>query len=137
MLLQKIEAAGLANIRIHFGDARPLIEALPAGRLARLYVLHPDPWPKKRHYKRRMISPWFLAQASRLLRAGGELRVASDIPDYVRWTLMHAQRAPDLRWAARRADDWRVRPDDWPQTRYEIKARAEGRAPAYLRFVRR
>jgi len=135
-LLQRIEAEGIGNIRIRHGDARPLIEALPDGRLGRIYVLHPDPWPKKRHHKRRMISPWFFAQAARLLRAGGELRVASDIPDYVRWTLMHAASAPQFEWTARRADDWRIRPDDWPQTRYEKKARAEGRVPAYLRFAR-
>lgn len=137
MLLQKIEAAGLSNIRVHFGDARPLIEALPAARFSRIFVLHPDPWPKKRHYKRRMISPWFFAEASRLLRPGGSLRVASDIPDYVRWTLMHAQQAKDFEWTAERADDWRLRPDDWPQTRYEAKAVKEGRPPAYLAFQRK
>lgn len=137
MLLQKIEAAGLANIRIHFGDARPLVEALPAARFSRIFVLHPDPWPKKRHYKRRMISPWFFAEAARLLKPEGVLRVASDIPDYVRWTLMHAQRAKDFEWTAEQADDWRMRPDDWPQTRYEAKAIREGRAPAYLVFQRK
>jgi tRNA (guanine-N7-)-methyltransferase len=136
-LLQKIDADGLTNIRVRHGDARPLIEALPAHSLSRIYVLHPDPWPKKRHFKRRMISPWFFAEAARLLKPGGELRVASDIPDYVRWTLMHAQNAEAFDWTAERADDWRIRPDDWPQTRYEAKALKEGRAPAYLKFTRR
>jgi tRNA (guanine-N7-)-methyltransferase len=136
-LLQKVDAEGLANIRIRQGDARPLIEALPAASLSRLYVLHPDPWPKKRHFKRRMISPWFLAEAARLLAPGADLRVASDIPDYVRWTLMHAQNAEAFDWTAERGGDWRIRPDDWPQTRYEAKARREGRAPAYLVFRRR
>jgi tRNA (guanine-N7-)-methyltransferase len=135
-LLHKIESEGLSNIRVHHGDARPLIEALPSGRFSRIFVLHPDPWPKKKHYKRRMISPWFFKEAARLLKPGGALRVASDIPDYVRWTLMHAQRAPDFEWAAERADDWRIRPDDWPQTRYEAKAIREGRPPAYLTFRR-
>lgn len=135
-LLQKIESEGLSNIRIHHGDARPLIEALPAGRFSRIFVLHPDPWPKKRHYKRRMISPWFFDEAARLLRPGGALRVASDIPDYVRWTLMHAQASKDFEWTAERADDWRLRPIDWPQTRYEAKAIREGRPPAYLEFRR-
>lgn len=135
-LLQKIDGEGLTNIRIRHGDARPLIEALPAASLSRLYVLHPDPWPKKRHYKRRMISPWFFAEAARLLKPGADLRVASDIPDYVRWTLMHAQSATGFEWTAKRADDWRERPDDWPQTRYEAKALREGRAPAYLVFRR-
>ena len=135
-LLHKIDAERISNIRVHHGDARPLIEALPAGRFSRIFVLHPDPWPKKRHYKRRMISPWFFAQAARLLKTGGSLRVASDIPDYVRWTLMHAQNAVQFEWTAERADDWRCRPDDWPQTRYEAKALREGRPPAYLQFRR-
>ena len=135
-LLAHIDALGLDNVRVHFGDARPLIEALPDGALTRIYVLHPDPWPKKRHFKRRMISPWFFAEATRLLAVGGELRVASDIPDYVRWTLMHARAATGLFWTAGRVDDWRLRPEDWPQTRYEAKSLAEGRAPAYLSFRR-
>lgn len=135
-LLQKIDMEGLKNIRVRHGDARPLIEALPSASLSRIYVLHPDPWPKKRHFKRRMISPWFFAEAARLLKSGGELRVASDIPDYVRWTLMHARDAPAFAWTAETAADWRTRPDDWPQTRYEAKARREGRPPAYLKFRR-
>ncbi len=135
-LLQKIDVEGLANIRIRHGDARPLIEALPDASIARLYVLHPDPWPKKRHAKRRMVSPWFFGEAARLLKPGAELRVASDIPDYVRWTLMHAQSAKRFEWTATRAEDWRIRPDDWPQTRYEAKALREGRLPAYLTFRR-
>lgn len=135
-LLQHIEKEGLSNIRVHHGDARPLIEALPSGAFSRIFVLHPDPWPKKRHYKRRMISPWFFIEAARLLKSGGALRVASDIPDYVRWTLMHAQQAPAFEWTATRAADWRERPADWPQTRYEAKAIKEGRPPAYLEFRR-
>jgi tRNA (guanine-N7-)-methyltransferase len=135
-LLQKIEDDGLSNIRVHRGDARPLIEALPSGRFSRIFVLHPDPWPKKRHYKRRMISPWFFREAARLLKPGGALRVASDIEDYVRWTLMHAQNAPWFEWTATRAADWKERPADWPQTRYEAKALREGRAPTYLEFRR-
>lgn len=127
----------LGNVRIHFGDARPLLEALPAASLARLYVLHPDPWPKKRHFKRRMISPWFFAEAARLLKSGGTLRVASDIRDYIRWTLMHAQNAAEFEWTAERAADWKTRPEDWPQTRYEAKSRREGRTPAYLVFRRK
>ncbi|MEL7487599.1 MAG: tRNA (guanosine(46)-N7)-methyltransferase TrmB [Pseudomonadota bacterium] len=136
-LLCQIEDKALSNIRVLHGDARPLIEAIPAGALSRLFVLHPDPWPKKRHFKRRMISPWFFEAAARALRSGGELRVASDIPDYVRWTLMHAQRAAAFDWTAERARDWTERPSDWPQTRYEAKALKEGRTPAYLSFRRR
>ena len=136
-LLSRIEERDLSNIRIHFGDARPLLEALPDGSIDRLFVLHPDPWPKKRHYKRRMISPWFFNEAARVLSPGAELRVASDIPDYIRWTLMHARHAGDFTWTAEKADDWRRRPDDWPQTRYEAKAAREGRAATYLIFRRR
>ncbi|MEQ8751313.1 MAG: tRNA (guanine(46)-N(7))-methyltransferase TrmB [Amphiplicatus sp.] len=136
-LLVRIEEEKLENVRIHFGDARPLMEALPDASLVRLYVLHPDPWPKKRHFKRRMISPWFFAEAARLVKKGGELRVASDVPDYVRWTLMHAQNAPAFEWTAMRAADWREPPEDWPKTRYEAKGRAHGRPPAYLRFLRK
>jgi len=135
-LLVHIDEGGLENVRVHHGDARPLIERLPDGALSTVYVLHPDPWPKKRHHKRRMISPWFFAEAARLLKPGGELRIASDIRDYIRWTLMHAQNASDFEWTATRAADWKVRPDDWPQTRYEAKSIREGREPAYLVFRR-
>ncbi|MEZ5892394.1 MAG: tRNA (guanosine(46)-N7)-methyltransferase TrmB [Parvularculaceae bacterium] len=136
-LLVDVDEQKLDNVRVHFGDARPLIEALPDASLSRVFVLHPDPWPKKRHYKRRMISPWFFAEAARLLRPGGELRVASDIRDYIRWTLMHAQHAADFEWTAARAADWKTRPGDWPQTRYEAKSLREGRTPAYLTFRRK
>lgn len=135
-LLALIDEEKLDNIRVLHGDARPLIEALPAARFSRIFVLHPDPWPKKRHYKRRMISPWFFNEAARLLKSGGVLRVASDIPDYVRWTLMHAQGAKDFAWTAERAADWKERPADWCETRYEAKAIREGRPPCYLEFVR-
>lgn len=135
-LLALIEDYGLENARIHFGDVRPLIEALPAASLSRLFVLYPDPWPKRRHWKRRMISPWFFKEAARALKAGGELRIASDIPDYIAWTLMHARGARQFEWTAECAADWKTRPADWPQTRYEAKAIREGRTPAYLIFRR-
>ena len=136
-LVVATEEQNLENIRIHHGDVRPLIEALPDGVLSRIFVLHPDPWPKKRHHKRRMISPWFYEQAARLLKPGSILRIASDIPDYIRWSLMHAQNAPDFEWLAEEATDWQERPADWPQTRYEAKAIREGRTPTYLQFRRR
>ncbi len=135
-LLALIDDQELANVRVHFGDARPLMEALPDRSLSHIFVIHPDPWPKKRHFKRRMISPWFFGEAARLLRRGGELRIASDIEDYVRWTLMHARNAQDFEWTAARRADWRTRPADWPETRYEAKAVREGRVPAYLIFRR-
>ncbi len=135
-LVCQIEDEKLSNIRLHHGDARPMMEALPDGCLSRFFVLHPDPWPKKRHHKRRIVSPWFFEEAARLIKPGGILRIASDIPGYIEWSLMHAQNAPAFVWVAECADDWRIRPDDWPQTRYEAKAIKEGRNPAYLMFER-
>ena len=139
-LLTQVEEEDLANVRILHGDGRPLIEAMPADSLDRLFVLHPDPWPKKRHHKRRIVSPLLLREAARLLKPGAEMRIASDIPDYIRWTLMqvqmHNRASGDFRWAATRKADWTRRPDDWPQTRYEAKAYREGRVPTYLSFIR-
>ncbi|MEO1150160.1 MAG: tRNA (guanosine(46)-N7)-methyltransferase TrmB [Pseudomonadota bacterium] len=135
-LLVHVDDEGLDNVRIHHGDARPLMERLPAGSLSRLFVLHPDPWPKARHHKRRVINRWFFNDASRLLRPGGMLRVASDIPDYITWTLMHARGEPALRWTASDMADWTTRANDWPQTRYEAKALREGRVATYLTFER-
>lgn len=135
-LLTQIDDENLTNIRVHHGDVRPLIEALPDGCVTRIFVLHPDPWPKSRHHKRRMISPWFFRQAARLIKPGGILRVASDIEDYVAWTLMHARQVPEFTWLAETPADWQQRPNDWPQTRYEAKAIREGRVATYLQFQR-
>lgn len=140
-LLGQIDEEGQPNIAVRFGDVKPLMTAMPDGCLERLFVLHPDPWPKKRHFKRRMISAPFLKEAARLLKPGCEFRVASDIPDYVRWTLMHIQmhnrQSPDFEWTAECKADWTERAEDWPQTRYEAKAIREGRPPCYLKFIRR
>ena len=139
-MLGFIDEQGLANVAVCHGDARLLMAAMPGGCLGRAFVLHPDPWPKRKHFKRRIVSQAFLSEMHRLMKAGTELRVASDIPDYVRWTLMQVQIAnrAAVRWAwrAERADDWRVRPEDWPETRYEAKGIREGRADAYLSFTR-
>ena len=139
-LLSQIDDQKLKNVRILHGDARPFLEALPDASLDRLFVLHPDPWPKKKHHKRRIVSPGLLAEAARLLVPGAELRVASDIPDYIRWTLMqvqiHNSASRDFGWTATCRADWADRPEDWPQTRYEAKAIREGRIPTYLKFVR-
>jgi tRNA (guanine-N7-)-methyltransferase len=135
-LLAGIDEEGLANIRIHDGDARELLPRLPQGCLERVYLLYPDPWPKKRHRKRRFVSPQNLAELARVIRGGGELIFASDIDDYVDWTLRHIAACPSFEWTARCADDWRQPPPGWPGTRYEEKAMAAGRVPAYLRFRR-
>jgi tRNA (guanine-N7-)-methyltransferase len=135
--LAGIEAGDLANLRLHFGDAAQLLDWLPDRGLARLDLLYPDPWPKKRHWKRRFVQDASLGQIARVLRPGGEFRFATDIPHYAAWTLERVLRSPDFVWTAEKADDWR-RP--WPGfggTRYEAKAIREGRVPAYFIFRRR
>ena len=136
-LLAQIDERKLRNVRVHLGDARDILEALPGHSLGRVMLLFPDPWPKKRHHKRRFVNEETLAQLARVLRPGGEFRVATDIPDYCRWTLGHIARSGAFDWQAGAPEDWRVRPADWPPTRYEKKAIRQGRTPAYLRFRRK
>ena len=136
-LLAAVEQSDLGNVRLWPDDARMLLDALPDACLERVFLLFPDPWPKRRHADRRFIGPRNLARLARLLQPGGELRVASDDAGYVAWTLMHLRRHPAFRWLAARADDWRRPPPDWEPTRYEAKAIAAGRKPTYLRFARR
>ncbi|CCG06814.1 tRNA (guanosine(46)-N7)-methyltransferase TrmB [Pararhodospirillum photometricum] len=134
--LSLIDAAGVRNIRVWPEDVRALLTRLPEACLDRLFVLFPDPWPKTRHARRRMIQPARLDLFAALLKDGGELRVASDDAGYVRWTLQHATAHPLFRWTATGPGDWRDPPADWVQTRYEAKALAAGRRPAYLVFQR-
>jgi tRNA (guanine-N7-)-methyltransferase len=136
-LLGEVERHGLGNIRIHPDDARPLLAALAPRSLGRVFILFPDPWPKTRHHKRRLVAPATLDRLAELMRDGAELRLATDDPSYLAWMLEHATGHPAFAWMARRAADWRERPPDWPATRYEEKARTAGRAPAFLRFNRR
>jgi tRNA (guanine-N7-)-methyltransferase len=136
-LMAAIEAGGLANVRIHDGDAVALMRRLPTGSLARVDLLYADPWPKRRHHKRRFVSDERIAEIARVLEPGGEFRFATDIDDYAAWTLARMARSPDFTWAAKRADDWRRPWEGWPGTRYERKAIREGRPPAYLTFIRR
>ncbi len=135
-LLAVIEAEGLANIRIRMGDARVLVEALPDASLSTIYALYPDPWPKRRQNKRRLMNVEMIAQFARVLKPEGELRFATDIDDYAGWTLSRLCGSSAFHWRARRADDWRQPWPGWRPTRYEAKARAEGRGSAYLSFVR-
>jgi len=130
------DASGLGRLRIFMDDARLLLPALADASIARLFVLHPDPWPKTRHNKRRIVQPATIDQFARVLRDGGELRMATDTAPYVRWMLFHMLDRSDFTWTARNADDWRRRRPDWPETRYDAKARAEGRNSTYLRFKR-
>lgn len=136
-LLSAVAREGLGNIRLHPHDARDLIDALPDQSLQRVYLLYPDPWPKKRHHKRRFMSPQNLDALARVMAPGAELRVASDIPDYIRHSLQHALAHPAFDWTATRAADWLTPWDGWKSTRYEEKALREGRSPAYLVFRRR
>jgi len=135
-LLTSIESQKLDNVRLHDGDARDLLDWLPDAGLARIFVLFPDPWPKKRHRRRRLFSPATVAQFARALRPGGELRTATDIGDYACAMLVAMQQESAFEWRAERASDWRERPSDWPQTRYEQKALREGRTPYFLTFER-
>ena len=135
-VLTGIEDHGLTNIRVWPDDARAVLRWLPPASIARAFVLFPDPWPKKKHQKRRLLSAATLTLISRALKPGGTLRIATDIPDYVRTIFMAVARVPELRWTARDASDWCHRPSDWPQTRYEQKAHREGRTSSYLQFDR-
>jgi len=132
--LAAITERRLDNIRLHFGDAAFLLEWLPASALTRVDLLYPDPWPKRRHWKRRFVQDDSVAQLARVLRPGGEFRFASDIPDYAAWTLARLTRSPAFTWTAERADDWRQPWDGFFSTRYEAKAKREGRLPCYLVF---
>lgn len=134
--LMHIQGKGLSNIRLTVGDARDVLDRLPAKSVSRIFLLFPDPWPKKRHHKRRFVCPETLGQMSRILVPGGIVRIATDIPDYCRWTLRHILARNDFMWTAECAHDWRHRSTDWPETRYESKAKKAGRRCAYLTFRR-
>ena len=136
MLLGKIRQAGVDNLRVHPGDARDLFDVLPDGSVSRVFLNYPDPWPKKRHHRRRFVTPEHLEPLARVMRPGAELRVATDIPDYVRQTLEQVPRH-GFDWTAEGPPDWRQPWDDWISTRYEQKALREGHVPHYLTFVRR
>lgn len=135
MLLGKIRQAGVDNLRVHPGDARDLFDVLPDQSLDRAFLLYPDPWPKKRHHRRRFVTPEHLEPLAAKLKPGAIFRVATDIPDYVRQTLEQVPRH-GFEWLAERPADWREPWDDWISTRYEQKALREGRVPHYLTFRR-
>jgi tRNA (guanine-N7-)-methyltransferase len=136
-LLAAIEQESLRNVRIHGDDARPLLGALADASIERCFILFPDPWPKHRHHKRRLFAEPMVAALGRVLADGAELRVATDDPNYLAAILALFLSAPEFEWIARGPADWRTRPTDWPATRYEMKARAAGRTPIFLRFRRR
>jgi len=135
MLLGKIRRLGTQNVSVYPGDARDLFDVLPDASVARAFLLYPDPWPKKRHHRRRFVTPEHLQPLARVLQPGAIFRVATDIPDYVRQTLTEVPRQ-GFEWLAESAKDWRQPWGDWISTRYEQKALREGRCPHYLTFRR-
>jgi tRNA (guanine-N7-)-methyltransferase len=135
--LTAIEEGQLGNVRLHPDDVRPLLRALPAASLSKVFILFPDPWPKARHAKRRLVSPSLLDALAGVMGSGAELRIATDIDAYARTVLEAALPHHAFRWTATAAADWRTPWADWPGTRYEAKALREGRRPMFLTFVRR
>ncbi|WP_156678465.1 tRNA (guanine(46)-N(7))-methyltransferase TrmB [Sphingomonas profundi] len=134
--LGHIERDGLKNVRLHMGDALEVLDRLADASLERVYLLHPDPWPKARHAKRRFMNPGPIARIAAKLRPGGEFRFGTDHPVYCRWAMMVMGARPDFTWTAERPADFLIRPDDWPDSRYAAKARREGREVWYFRYVR-
>jgi tRNA (guanine-N7-)-methyltransferase len=135
-ILAQIEAHNIGNIRLFAGDAAELLAWLPPNALSRIDLIHPDPWPKRRHWKRRFVQDTNIRAMARVLKPSGEFRFVSDIDDYCAWTLAQLSRSPDFRWMAERADDWRKPWDGYTMTRYGRKATREGRVTSYLRFQR-
>lgn len=135
MLLGKIRRSNSQNISVHAGDARDLMDVLPEGSISKAFLLYPDPWPKKRHHRRRFVTPEHLQPLARVLAKGAEFRVATDIPDYVRQTMEEVPKA-GFEWLAECAEDWQKPWSDWISTRYEQKALREGRRPHYMTFRR-
>jgi tRNA (guanine-N7-)-methyltransferase len=140
-LLGDIVRSDLGNIRVFADDARLLLDCLMPASIGRVFILFPDPWPKQRHHKRRLVARATLDRLAAIMQPGAELRLATDDRGYLVWMLEHVTAHPDFAWLARTPADWRKRPPDWPSTRYEEKARAagqaSGRTPVFLRFVRR
>lgn len=133
-LLTHIEENEIDNIRVYGDDARHVIWSLPDASVDRIFLIHPDPWPKKRHARRRFVNPDNLNDLARILKDGGEFRVGTDHPIYREWTALQMSQRDDFEWLAESPEDWLKRPDDWPETRYEVKA-LEGKA-TYFRFKR-
>ncbi|HEX8483268.1 MAG TPA: tRNA (guanine(46)-N(7))-methyltransferase TrmB [Allosphingosinicella sp.] len=134
--LQHIRDGRLANIRLHMGDALDVLERVPDGALTMVYLLHPDPWPKARHAKRRMVNGGPLDLIATKLKPGGEFRLGTDDPTYCRWSMTVMTGRRDFEWLAERAKDFLTRPGGWPETRYEAKARRKGHEVWYFRYRR-
>ncbi|GGB17868.1 tRNA (guanine-N(7)-)-methyltransferase [Sphingomonas metalli] len=135
--LNHVRDGDLSNVRLHMGDALEVLERLPDAALSRVYLLHPDPWPKARHAKRRMVNHGPMDMIARKLMPGGEFRLGTDDPTYCRWAMMVMNQRTDFQWLAGSAADFLSRPADWPETRYERKARRQGHEVWYFRYARR
>jgi tRNA (guanine-N7-)-methyltransferase len=136
-LLSHIAEDDVGNIRVIPDDVRPFLSRFPAASLGRVFILFPDPWPKARHHKRRLVNAETLDRLADAMADGAELRLATDDAGYMTWILRIGLAHPAFEWLARRPGDWRRRPDDWPPTRYEQKNRSGGKGPIFLRFRRR
>ncbi len=135
MLLGKIRKAGVENVAIHPGDVRDMFDVLPDGSVEKAFLLYPDPWPKKRHHRRRFVTQEHLQPLAKAMKPGAIFRVATDIEDYVRQTMEEVPKA-GFEWLAEGPEDWRNSWDDWISTRYEQKALREDRTPHYMTFRR-
>jgi tRNA (guanine-N7-)-methyltransferase len=134
--LSVLESTGLRNVRLHFDDAASLLPWLPRAALSRIELIHPDPWPKRRHWKRRFVQDETIAQFARVLRPGGDVRFVTDVADYAAWTLQHFLRSSDFAWTAQQADDWRKAWPGFAGTRYHAKATQRQLRPCFLVFCR-
>lgn len=135
-LLVAIDEHKLTNIRVYGGDARDILDNLPDESIERMFILFPDPWPKARHHKRRIINQTTLSILYQKLKKGGLLRVATDHVAYSEWILEHFAIFNKFLWKATRPADWQTPPDDWVPTRYQGKAEAEGRKAVFLDFIK-
>jgi tRNA (guanine-N7-)-methyltransferase len=136
-LLMHVEEQNLTNVRVHMGDALDVIERLPDASLSRADLLHPDPWPKARHAKRRFMNKGPIELLAAKLKPGAEFRFGTDHPVYCRWAMMVMGQSPHFEWLAQDPRDFQIRPADWPETRYEAKARRIGHEVWYFRYLRR
>ncbi|WP_106640851.1 tRNA (guanine(46)-N(7))-methyltransferase TrmB [Allosphingosinicella vermicomposti] len=134
--LLHVREKALGNVRLHMGDALQVLERLPDASLRFVYLLHPDPWPKARHAKRRMMNHGPMDIIAAKLAPGGEFRLGTDDPTYCRWSMMIMNQRTDFEWLAESASDFLHRPGGWPETRYEAKARRKGHEVWYFRYRR-
>jgi tRNA (guanine-N7-)-methyltransferase len=135
-LCKDIKNSGVTNIRIHNGDARELIETFPDSCIDKIYLMHPDPWPKPRHHKRRIVNEQTLDMFARILKPHGQMQVATDWLDYARWILRHFLACPRFEWQAQSKTDWESEPEGHIQTKYQKKSLKEGRKAVFMLFER-